>query len=127
MAAARGDNHRAAVVVAMAVAGGNRRGGGTPSLEDILARGRDRFQGGMPGGRWTIIGAVIALVVFWGVNSVYTVDQAEVGVELQFGRPKPELSQAGLHFHLWPIETVEKVGIAVNRTTIGGTANSAHG
>jgi len=103
--------------------GGNNRGGGnTPSLEEILSRGRDRFQGGIPGGRWTIIGAAIALVVFWGVNSVYTVDQSEVGVELQFGRPKPELSQPGLHFHLWPVETVEKVQVTVNQTNIGGSS-----
>jgi membrane protease subunit HflK len=102
--------------------GGNRRGGGgnTPNLEDILSRGRDRLQGGLPGGRWTIVGAVVALVAFWAFNSVYTVDTAEVGVELQFGRPKPELSQPGLHFHLWPIETVEKVSVAVNQTPIGG-------
>ena len=35
--------------------GGGPRRGGTPNLEDILNRGRDRLQGGMPGmpgGRW---------------------------------------------------------------------------
>jgi membrane protease subunit HflK len=105
--------------------GGPRRptGGGTPNLEEILNRGRDRFQGGipsgLPGGRWAIVGGVLALLVFWGLNAVYTVDPQEVGVELLFGKPKAELSQPGLHFHLWPIETVEKVVITENQTTIG--------
>jgi membrane protease subunit HflK len=103
--------------------GGNRRGGGgnTPNFEDILARGRDQLQGGIPGGRWTFVAAGVALVAFWLFNSIYTVDQAEVGVELQFGRPKTELSMPGLHFHLWPMETVEKVSITVNQTPIGGS------
>ncbi|MGV3491209.1 MAG: FtsH protease activity modulator HflK [Devosia sp.] len=109
--------------------GGNRRGGGgnTPNLEDILSRGRNTLQGGLPGGRWTIIGAGLALVAFWVANSVYTVDTAEVGVELQFGRPKPELSQPGLHFLLWPVETVEKVSVAVNQTPIGGAGAGRSG
>ncbi|MBK8083148.1 MAG: FtsH protease activity modulator HflK [Devosia sp.] len=104
--------------------GGGRRPGNTPNLEDILARGRDRFQGGVPGGRWAIAGAVLAAFVFWGLNSVYTIDAQEVGVELQFGKPKPELSQPGLHFHLWPIESVERVNVTENQTTIG-TINSS--
>lgn len=104
--------------------GGGGRRGNTPNLEDILKRGRDGLQGGLPGGRWAIGGAVLAVAAFWLFNSVYTVGPAEVGVELQFGKPKPELSNPGLHFHLWPIETVEKVGVAVNRTSIGGSATA---
>lgn len=103
--------------------GGGRRPGNTPNLEDLLARGRDRFQGGVPGGRWAIAGAVLAAVVFWGLNSVYTIEAQEVGVELQFGKPKPELSQPGLHFHLWPIESVERVTVTENQTSFG-TINS---
>ena len=103
--------------------GGGGRKGGTPNLEEILARGRDRFQGGIPGGRWAIAGAVLALLVFWGLNAVYTIDPQEVGVELQFGKPKPVLSQPGLHFHFWPIEQVERVNVTENQTSIG-TINS---
>ena len=108
--------------------GGPRRpgGGNTPNLEDILNRGRDRFQGGVPGGRWAIIGGIVALIAFWGFNSVYTVNPQEVGVELRFGEPKPELSGPGLHFHLWPVETVERVTTTVNQTQIG-TANAQSG
>jgi HflK protein len=103
--------------------GGPRRPGGTPNLEDILNRGRDRFQGGfqggLPGGRWAIVGGVVALLAFWGLNSIYTVNPQEVGVELRFGQPKPELSEPGLHFLFWPIETVERVNITENQTVIG--------
>ena len=94
-------------------------GGNTPNLEDILNRGRDQFRGGIPGGRWAIIGGALALVAFWALNSIYTIDPQEVGVELRFGEPKPELSTPGLHFHLWPIESVERVTVTVNQTTIG--------
>ena len=101
--------------------GGPRRpgGGNGPNLEDILNRGRDQFRGGIPGGRWAIIGGVLALIAFWGVNSVYTINSSEVGVELRFGQPKPELSGEGLHFHLWPIETVERVPLTLNQIQIG--------
>jgi membrane protease subunit HflK len=100
--------------------GGPRRGGGTPSLEEILSRGRDQFQGGLPGGRWAIIGGILALIAFWALNAVYTVNPQEVGVKLRFGRPI-ELSNPGLHFHFWPVETVERVTITENQTTIGTT------
>jgi membrane protease subunit HflK len=104
--------------------GGGPRRGGTPSLEDILKSGRDRFQGGggFPGGRWAIIGGVAVLVVFWLFNSIYTINEGEVGVELQFGKPKPGLSQPGLHFHWWPIEDVERASIALRQTSIGSSS-----
>jgi len=98
--------------------GGPRRGGNTPSLEEILSRGRDRFQGGVPGGRWAIIGGVLAVAAFWALNSVYTIDPQEVGVKLRFGKPQ-ELSNPGLHFHFWPIESVERVNVTENQTEIG--------
>lgn len=106
--------------------GGPRRpGGNTPNLEDILNRGRDQFKGGVPGGRWAIVGGVLALLAFWGVNSVYTINPQEVGVELRFGQPKPELSGPGLHFMIWPIETVERATTTVNQTQIGAAAANA--
>jgi membrane protease subunit HflK len=106
--------------------GGPRRGGGTPSLEDILKTGRDRFQGagGVPGGRWALVGGAVVLVAFWLFNSIYTINEGEVGVELQFGKPKPELSQPGLHFHWWPIEDVERASTALRQTVIGTTTRS---
>ncbi len=101
--------------------GGPRRPGNnnTPNLEDILNRGRAQFGGGLPGGRWLLVGGVLAVLAFWGVNSVYTINPQEVGVELRFGQPKPELSGPGLHFMIWPIETVERATTTVNQTQIG--------
>ncbi|HTN61061.1 MAG TPA: FtsH protease activity modulator HflK [Devosia sp.] len=101
--------------------GGPRRPGGTPNLEDILSRGRDSLQGGLPGGggRWAIIGGILVVLAFWGVNSVYTVAPQEVGVELRFGKPKAELSGPGLHFLLWPVDSVERVTTTLNQTQIG--------
>ena len=105
---------------------GPRKTGGTPSLEELLSRGRDRFQGGIPGGRWAVIGVVVVLGAFWLLQCVYTVNPQEVGVELLLGKPKPELSEPGLHFLLWPVETVERVVTTENQTEIG-TINSTAG
>ncbi|HEX4297211.1 MAG TPA: FtsH protease activity modulator HflK [Devosia sp.] len=109
--------------------GGNGpRRGGTPSLEDILSRGRDRFRGGLPGGsRWAIAGGVAIIVVFWLFNSVYTIDPQEVGVETTFGKPSDDLSTSGLHFLWWPIQAVERVNIAQNKTEIGSVNNHTGG
>jgi membrane protease subunit HflK len=111
--------------------GGPRRPNNTPNLEEILNRGRDRFgggfQGGVPGGRWAILGGVLALAAFWAMNAIYTVAPQEVGVELRFGAPKPDLSMPGLHFHLWPIETVERVTITENQTVIGAATGAQAG
>ncbi|MHB1103283.1 MAG: FtsH protease activity modulator HflK [Devosia sp.] len=102
--------------------GGGPRRGGTPNLEEILSRGRDRFQGGLPGGRWAIVGGILALIVFWGLNAVYTINPQEVGVKLRFGKPM-ELSNPGLHFHFWPVESVERVTVTENQTNIGTTGS----
>lgn len=95
-------------------------GGNTPNLEDILARGRQQFGGGVPGGgRWLIFGAIAAGLVFWASQSVYTIAPNEVGVELLFGEPKDEFSNPGLHFHWWPVERVERASTTENQTRIG--------
>ena len=103
--------------------GGGPRRGGTPSLEDILNRGRDRLQGGFPGGRWAVAGGVAVLALLWLFNSIYTIDPQEVGVETTFGKPSDQLSTSGLHFMWWPIQAVERVNIAQNKTEIGSSTN----
>jgi membrane protease subunit HflK len=106
--------------------GGGPRRGGTPSLEDILSRGRDQFQGGVPGGRWAILGTILLLLVFWAFNAVYTINPAEIGVKLRFGQPQ-ELTGPGLHFHWWPVESVERVTVTENQTTIGSSSEGRNG
>ncbi|MBA8818862.1 HflK protein [Ochrobactrum sp. P6BS-III] len=105
------------------------RGGGQntpPDLEDILRKGQDRLKqvfpgsGGRSGGNrpiYLLIGA--ALLGFWVFQSVYTVQPDELAVELRFGKPKDEVSEPGLHFHWWPIETYEKAQIVEKQINIG--------
>lgn len=108
---------------------GPRPGGNnSPDLEDILRRGQDRLRRAMPGGSGpggsgggvALAGlAVAGLAVVWLMNAVYTVQPDEVGVELLFGKPREELSQPGLHFVMWPFETVETVPVIENQIVIG--------
>jgi modulator of FtsH protease HflK len=104
--------------------GGPRKGSGTPSLEELLSRGRDRFGGGMPGGRWAVLGGLVVIVAFWLMQCVYTIAPQETGVELLFGKPKAQLSEPGLHFMFWPIETVERVVTTENKTEIGSVSGN---
>lgn len=110
---------------------GGKPQGTPPDLEDIIRRGQDRLKniipGGGGGGRFNpAFFALLAagLVVLWGFKSVYTVQPDELGVELRFGVPKPEISQPGLHFHWWPIETMEKVVTAEKLMTIGESSRT---
>ncbi|MCP3055094.1 FtsH protease activity modulator HflK [Aurantimonas marianensis] len=105
-------------------------GGGSPDLEDILRRGQDRLRRAIPGGgggggsgvpgfaAWGVL-IVAGLLVLWLFKAVYTVQPDEVGVEMLFGKPKQELSQPGLHFLLWPLETVDTVPVVESQMTLG--------
>jgi membrane protease subunit HflK len=95
-----------------------------PDLEDIIRKGQDRLKRALPtGGGFSpaLLGLIaLALVAAWMFKAVYTVQPDELAVELRFGKPKEELAQPGLHFHWWPIETVEKVVTAEKLIAIGG-------
>lgn len=97
--------------------------GSPPDLEDIIRRGQDRLKRALPGGGGmnpALLGLIaIALLALWLFQSVYTVQPDELAVELRFGKPKEELSEPGLHFHWWPIETVEKANTAEKLVNIG--------
>ena len=106
-------------------------GGNSPDLEDILRRGQDRLRRAMPGGGggggggksafgWVLLVLVVGGVL-WLFKSVYTVQPDEVGVEMLFGKPKAELSEPGLHFLLWPFETVDTVPVVESQITLGSS------
>jgi len=101
------------------------QGGGPqqPDLEDLIRRGQDRLKRMFPsGGRGNqAIAALVAivLVAVWLTNAVYQVQPDQLGQELVFGKPKDEVAGPGLHFHWWPVETVEIVNIRQRRETIG--------
>jgi membrane protease subunit HflK len=98
--------------------------GSPPDLEDIIRRGQDRLRRVLPGGgrnSSTFIGlGALALVALWAFESIYTVQPDEVGVELTFGKPGDQLSEPGLHFMWWPVQTVEIANTAEKLINIGG-------
>jgi len=98
-------------------------GGNPPDLEDIIRRGQDRLRQALPGGGGVnpaMLGLIgLVLVVLWFFQAIYTVQPDELAVELRFGKPKEEVSEPGLHFHWWPVETVEKATVAERLINIG--------
>ncbi len=101
--------------------------GGQPDLEDIIRRGQDRLRGFLPGGggnsMMTLI-VIAALVLMWVFQATYSVQPDELAVELRFGKPKETLSEPGLHFHFWPVETVERVTIREQQLNIGSSSRA---
>ncbi|MEO1989026.1 MAG: FtsH protease activity modulator HflK [Martelella sp.] len=108
--------------------GGNGNGG-PPDIEDFFRKGQDQFKGMFPGGFSAGLIAIIVLVlaVFWIMQSVYTIQPDQRGVELRFGKPKTDVAQPGLHFMFWPFETVEKVDITERRMSLGGGRGDPEG
>lgn len=104
--------------------GPQRPGQQPPDLEDIIRKGQDRLKNVMPGGggfgNKYIIGLIaVGAIILYATQAFYQVDTDERAVELRFGMPKPEISQPGLHFHFWPIETVEKAQIVEKQVQVG--------
>ncbi len=103
------------------------RGGGNgapPDLDDLLRKGRDRFnrmmpEGGFGGGRAAVL-VLMAGLVLWGATGFYKVNPDEVGVVLRFGK-FAGLTQPGLNYHLpSPIETVQTPPVTrINRIEVG--------
>ncbi|MDN2566154.1 FtsH protease activity modulator HflK [Aquibium sp. A9E412] len=97
--------------------------GSPPDLEEIIRRGQDRLRQALPGGGRAspamLLLIAVVLVGLWLFKAVYTVQPDELAVELRFGEPKDELSEPGLHFHWWPVETVEKASVAERLVDIG--------
>ena len=109
-------------------------GGGQqpPDLEEIIKRGQDRLKGVIPGGGgagasglgaagWVLVAAVLGGL--WLYASAYQVDADELGVETVFGDPKDELSEAGLNWAWWPVESAEKIKIVERQARIGSAGS----
>jgi modulator of FtsH protease HflK len=109
--------------------GPNGPQGSPPDLEDIIRRGQDRLRRALPGGGGfspAMFGLIALIIVgLWLFKAVYTVQPDEIAVESRFGVPKPEVSEPGLHFHWWPIETVETAKISEQLVDIGGGNSSS--
>lgn len=105
-------------------------GGGNqpPDLEELLRQGQDKLKQVLPGGVGSggfspIMGVFIAIALgaLYLYASAYQVDADELGVETVFGKPKNEISQAGLNFAWWPVESAEKIKIVERQVNIGST------
>jgi membrane protease subunit HflK len=99
--------------------------GTPPDLEDIIRRGQDRLRQALPGGGRAspamFVLIALVLVALWLFQAIYTVQPDQLAVELRFGKPKAEVSEPGLHFHWWPVETVERASVAEKLINIGET------
>ena len=110
---------------------GQRNNDGPPDLDELLKNIKNKFGGlfgggggkipKIPGGSGNISGVIgfvaIALLIVWALTGIYIVDEGWRGVETRFGA-KSIVSQSGPHWHLpWPIEDVELINVAANRTT----------
>jgi len=99
------------------------RGEGPPDLDKVVKDLQQKLSGifggrgggGGTGKRGSAAGPGLifaAAVVIWSASGFYTVDEAERGVILQFGRFH-DIAQPGLHWHIpTPIQSVEKVNVA---------------
>lgn len=107
-------------------------GGGNqpPDLEDIIRKGQDQLKKAIPGGGGGFSPAMFGLVilvlgVLYMFKALYTIQPDELGVELRFGQPKAEVSEEGLHFHIWPVETYEIANVSENQINIGNVGRKS--
>ncbi len=102
--------------------GGGGRGPNPPDLDDLLRKGQDKLKQVLPqggGGRFAWVLPVALVLAFIGYNSIYQVQPDERGVVLRFGT-YDRTAEPGLHFALWPVETMEKPRVgAVRQINIG--------
>ena len=82
--------------------GGGGGGGSKPS-------GNNPFGGGLSAGM--LVGVVVVAAVVWGFTGFYTVDQAEQGVVLRFGKALDQTVSPGLHWNPPMIDEVTLVNV----------------
>lgn len=118
--------------------GGGGGGNEPPDLEELLRRGQDQLRRLLPGGRGPRSGkseptgiltalplVAVAAAGLWLYESIYVVQPDQVGVELLFGKVKPELNEPGIHFAFWPFEQVETPALLKeNQESLGGGTSS---
>jgi membrane protease subunit HflK len=102
------------------------RGPNPPDLDELLRRGQDKLKQVLPGGgggRWGWIVPVILVLVVVVFNSIYQVQPDERGVVLTFGK-QTRTAEPGLHFAVWPVETMEKPKVgSVRQINVGNEGN----
>lgn len=108
--------------------GGGGRGPNPPDLDDLIRKSQDKLKQVLPqggGGRWGWILPLALIALFVVYNSIYQVQPDERGVVLRFGT-FDRVAEPGLHFALWPVETMEKPRVgAVRQINIGNDGGEA--
>ena len=98
------------------------RGPNPPDLDDLIRKGQDRLKQVLPqggGGRFGWLIPVVLHRAVRGLQLIYQVQPDERGVVLRFGTFS-RMAEPGLHFALWPVETMEKPRVgAVRQINIG--------
>jgi len=105
--------------------GGGGRGPNPPDLDELIRRGQDKLRQALPrgGGRFTWIVPILLVVLLVVYNSIYQVQPDERGVVLRFGQYN-RTADPGLHFAIWPAETMEKPRVGtVRQINIGTEGN----
>ncbi len=110
--------------------GGGNRGPGSnlpPDLDELIRRGKDSLKNAIPGGggrsSWLVPLGLLAVFVLY--NSVYQIQPDERGVVMRFGR-FDRVAEPGLHFALWPVESMDKPKVgSVRQIDIGAENNEA--
>ena len=105
-------------------------------LEGLLTRLQQLLNGIISGGpvgggggsnRLALLIVMLGLGAVWIMNAIYTVEADEQGVVLRLGEYS-RTTEPGLHFILWPVETVELPKVqAVNQLDFGVTSGSQEG
>ena len=103
---------------------GGGRGPNPPDLDELIRRAQDKLKQLIPsgGGRFSWLLPVALVGAFWLFNSIYQVQPDERGVVLRFGAYNRTVAP-GLHFAMWPVETMERPRVAAENQINFGSDN----
>ena len=104
---------------------GGNRGPNPPDLEELIRRFQETLRNFLPsGGKAGWLLPLVLLGAFWLYNAIYTVQADELGVVLRLGK-YDRTTNPGLHYILWPAETVETPkALSENIMTFGISGDS---
>lgn len=98
-----------------------------PDIDDMIRRARESI--GNPFGKdgRGLILLVLAALVLWLASGIYRVESSENAVIKRFGNYTTTQIAPGLNYHLpWPIETVTKLNVTLDRRIQIGFADSGY-
>lgn len=103
----------------------DRDEGQGPDFEDMLRRARENFGNPLGGnGKGLVVLAIVAIVIWLG-SGIYRVDPSENAVIKRFGDYTRTQTSPGLGYHMpWPIETVTKLNVTLDRRIQIGFSDS---